>query len=310
MSWFRDDPKVASLGKALVEATLQRYGKKGLAPENLAATLLLHREPLDQSEQSTPAGFSYHGSQPFYPCSVVKVFYLAAAQQRLEEGFIAPHEDLTRAMRDMIRVSSNMATNYVIDLVTGTTGDTLLGQDEVAAWRDRRNWVNRFLKGFGWAEFEAINVCQKLMDDERYGREKAFVGTDGANHNRLTTDATARLFHAIMTGRVVTVERAGIIRNSMRRPLDADFIRNEPAGQVTGYFGAGLPVGARLWSKAGCTGWTGDPAASFRRHDAAYVELPNGRQFTLVLFSQGREINADQEFLPAVASLTCELVSR
>jgi beta-lactamase class A len=309
MSWFRDDPRLASLGETLVEATLQRFSNKGLTPESLALTLLLHPEPLDVREPSIPAGFSYHGSQPFYPCSVVKVFYLVAAQQRLEEGFIAPHEDLTRAMRDMIRVSSNAATNYVIDLVTGTTGDTLLGPAEISAWRDRRNWANRYLKGFGWAEFEAINVCQKLMDDDRYGREKVFVGAAGANHNRLTTDATARLFHAIMTGRVITAERAGIVRNLMRRPLDADFIRDEPAGQVLGYFGAGLPPGARLWSKAGSTGWTGDLAASFRRHDAAYVELPNGRQFTLVLFSQGREISADQEFLPAVASLTCELVS-
>jgi beta-lactamase class A len=309
MSWFRHDPQIDSLGKALVEATLQRFSKKGLAPENLAATLLVHPEPLDWREPTIPAGFSYHGSQPFYPCSVVKVFYLVAAQQRLEEGFIVPHEDLTRAMRDMIRVSSNTATNYVIDLVTGTTGDTLLSPAEMAAWRDRRNWVNGYLKGFGWVEFEAINVCQKLMDDDRYGREKVFVGPQGANHNRLTTDATVRLFHTIMTGRVITAERAGIIRNLMRRPLDADFIRNEPAGQVIGYFGAGLPEGASLWSKAGSTGWTGDPAASFRRHDAAYVELPNGRQFTLALFSQGREISADQEFLPAVASLTCELVS-
>ncbi len=61
MSWFRDDPKVASLGKAVVEATLQRYGKKGLAPENLAATLLLHREPLDESEQSTRLAFPIMG---------------------------------------------------------------------------------------------------------------------------------------------------------------------------------------------------------------------------------------------------------
>jgi beta-lactamase class A len=309
MNWFRDDPKLTARSQALIETALQRFSPKGLTRDNFALTLLLHPEPLDGREASIPAGFSYHGSQSFYPCSVVKVFYLVAAQQRLEEGFIAPHNDLTRAMRDMIRVSSNTATNYVIDLVTSTTGDTLLASAEMAAWRERRNWVNRFLKGFGWAEFEFINICQKLMEDERYGREKEFVGREGVNHNRLTTDATARLFHAIMTGQVISAARARILRDLLRRPLDADFVRNEPAGQVIGFLGAGLPEGARLWSKAGLTGWTGDPGASFRRHDAAYVELPNGRQFTLALFSQGREISANEEFLPAIAVLTCELVS-
>jgi beta-lactamase class A len=309
MNWFRDDPKFAARGQALAETVLERFSTKGLTHDNLALTLLIYPEPLDGREASLPLGFSYHGSQSFYPCSVVKVFYLIAAQQRLEEGFITPHNELTRAMRDMIRVSSNTATNYVIDLVTGTTGDTLLGAAEMAAWRERRNWINRFLKGFGWLEFESINVCQKLMDDERYGREKDFVGREGVNHNRLTTLATARLFHAIMTGRVISAERAQIVRDLLRRPLDADFIRNEPAGQIAGFLGAGLPEGARLWSKAGLTGWTGDPGASFRRHDAAYVELPNGRQFTLAFFSQGREISANEELLPAVAALVCELVS-
>jgi hypothetical protein len=242
------------------------------------------------------------------PCSVVKVFYLVAAQARLEEGFIQPHPELDRAMRDMILYSSNTGTNFVIDLVTGTTGDTLLAESDMAEWTNKRDWVNRFFQGFGWSEFENINVCQKLMDDVRYGRENVFVGANGRNHNRLTTDATARLFHGILTGRVINPGRSRIIADHLRRPLDPNWIAAEPASQVTGYFGEGLPRASRLWSKAGWTTWTRDPTASYRRHDAAYVELPSGRAFTLVVFSQGRQISADLTWLPAMARRTVDLI--
>ncbi|HTO85663.1 MAG TPA: hypothetical protein VMQ73_25815, partial [Methylomirabilota bacterium] len=70
----------------------------------------------------------------------------------------------------------------------------------------------------------------------------------------------------------------------------------------------GLPVGSRLWSKAGWTKWTGDPTASYRRHDAAYVELPGGGALTLVVFTEGKEISADMTCLPAFARVAAELV--
>ena len=60
----------------------------------------------------------------------------------------------------------------------------------------RRQWVNRYVRSLGWPEADAINLCQKLMDDDRYGREKVFVTAGGNNHNRLTTNAAARLFQS------------------------------------------------------------------------------------------------------------------
>jgi beta-lactamase class A len=308
MPFYSSDPAAERLGRALVERSLSALAPRGLAAERLALTLLLHDRPLDFSAGPPPRGFGYRATVPFYPCSVVKLFYLVAAQARLEEGFIQPHEELDRSMRDMILVSSNTATNYVIDLVTETTGDTLLPPEEMARWRHRRGWVNRYFAGLGWPELAGINVCQKLMDDQRYGRERMFAGADGANHNRLTTDAAARLFHAVFTGAAVNPARARFVAERLARPLDPAWIAAEPAGQVLGYFGEGLPAGARLWSKAGQTNWTGDPTASFRRHDAAYVELPSGRAFTLVAFTEGKAISADLSSLPTIAGIAVELI--
>jgi hypothetical protein len=176
-------------------------------------------------------------------------------------------------------------------------------------WVDRRQWVNRYFGSLGWPEADAINVCQKLMDDDRYGREKVFVGMTGNNHNRLTTNATARLFYAIFAGRMVSSERSRAMAGMFARPLDDNSFVEHPASQIRGYFGAGLPEGARLWSKAGLTSWTGDADASYRRHDAGYVELPGGRAFILAVFTQGRAMSESEEVLPAIAGRAAELAA-
>ena len=310
MPFFDVTCESEAIGAELVRFALERFGPEGLEADRFALTILPFARPLaPETAADRPAGFAYRGDAPFYPCSVVKVFYLAAAQARLEEGALAAHDELDRAMCDMIRWSSNTATNYIIDLVTGTTGDTLLDEAEMRGWVERRQWVNRYFHGLGWPEAAGINVCQKLMDDDRYGREKTFVRMGGNNHNRLTTDAAARIFYAIFAGRLVSLERSRIMAGMLERPLaDREFLAN-PASQIRGYFGAGLPDGARLWSKAGLTGWTGDADASYRRHDAAYIEFAGGRALILAASTQARAMSESETVLPAIARKAVELVA-
>jgi beta-lactamase class A len=292
------------LGEELVGAALAGFGGRGLTAEHFALTLIVSGRRFAEADGDRPQGWSWNGDRPFYPCSVVKVFYLAAVQAALERGDVAAHEELDRAMRDMIRWSSNTATNYVIDLVTGTTGDTLLDEAAMTDWIERRGAVNRWLRTLGRAEFEALNVCQKLMDDDRYGRERVFARLGGNNHNRLTTEATARIFHDVFTGRLISPKRSRIVADLLARPHDAEFAAH-PSAQVTGYFGEGLPAAARLWSKCGRTEWTGDVDSSWRRHDSAHVELPGGGSFIMVAFTEGREISCDPSFLPSLSADLC-----
>jgi hypothetical protein len=51
--------------------------------------------------------------------------------------------------------------------------------------------------------------------------------------------------------------------------------------------------GVRLWSKAG---WT-----STTRHDAAYLELPDGAKFVLVIFTTDHA--NEREIIPTVARI-------
>jgi beta-lactamase class A len=60
--------------------------------------------------------------------------------------------------------------------------------------------------------------------------------------------------------------------------------------QVMAFLGESLPSGARLWSKEGDT--------SEVRHDAAYVELPGGAKFIVVVLT--RRAADDKTLLPAI----------
>ncbi len=304
--FYQSDPGAQRIVEALVVDATEQFEKVGLSSADFSMTLLLHPRMTSRST-SPPTGYSYRGDVSFYPCSVVKMFIVVAAQRAIDQGQLKRHEELTRAMRDMIRWSSNAATNYVIDLLSGTTGDTLLDDESMAEWVEARNRINVFYHALQPVLCGRINLSQKLMDDDRYGREKMFVQWhEQNNHNRLSSDAAAWLLWQIMCGDVLPLESAQAVAAFLQRPLEPDFIAI-PTAQVTGYLGAGLPPGARLWSKAGRTLWTGDTLASYRRHDAAYVELPDGTRFTLTVFTQGQAIVQEDTFLPRIGRLASEL---
>jgi beta-lactamase class A len=309
--FFQKSKAVEAIGHEIVQTALQRFASHGLAEDKFAFTLLLHPARGERAYGESgklPEGYSHRGNTFFYPCSVIKVFYLVAIQAALDAGKASATPELERAMHDMIKWSSNTATNYIIDILTGTTGDTELGEEEMQHWIAARNGINAYFKALALPEFDGINVCQKLMDDDRYGREKIFVEVGGNNHNRLTAEAAASMLARIMDGAVISSERSRIMADFLYRPRDAAFVQ-QPLSQVRNYMGADLPKGARLWSKAGCTGWTGDALASYRRHDAIHVTLADGKRFTCVAFTQGEQISADLTILPAIGKHAAELVA-
>ena len=255
------------LGRAVVAALTQRHADQGLTPDQLGLVLVAQGA-------NGPEGFAHRGEVPGYPCSLVKAFHLIHALAALEEDRIAPHGELDRAMRDMIRWSSNTATNYVIDLITGTTGDTLLHGAEYLDWVNKRERLNRFFWALGWPEWQGCNITQKLMDDVRYGREAQYAGVDGANLNRLTPLASARLLWELFEGDLPisppSRARAQAILHRDAQGADAA----DPNYQLSNYFAGQLPADVEIWSKAGHNEWTGDPRASWYKHDMLRLAAP------------------------------------
>lgn len=260
-------------------ATIARFAAKGFREENLALTVIDLRDP------QRPAQASFRGNERIYPASVVKLFFLAAAHRWLEDGRLQDSEELRRALRDMIVDSSNDATHYIVDALTGTTSGVELPAAEMQDWANRRNAVNRYFASLGYTN---INVNQKTYCEDAYGRERVFRA-GGTNRNMLTTDATARLLAEIATGRMVTPERSRQMLELLRR--EPFVTEGEPNSQARDFIGMALTPGMRLWSKAG---WT-----STTRHDAAYIELPNGARFVVVIYTTNH--SREREIIPSVA---------
>src|SRR5207253_5497267 len=222
-----------------------------------------------------------------------KLFYLAAVHRWLEDKKIEDTDELKRAVRDMIVDSSNEATQYIIDVLTHTTGGYELPPKEMEEWQNQRNAVNRYFTSLG---FTNINVNQKTFCEDAYGREKISRGPKGENRNKLTTDATARLLADIVTGRAVSTARSAQMMELLKR--DFSGTSKDADDQGHGFTGIALQgmSGVKLWSKAG---WT-----STTRHDAAYIELPNGAKFVLVTFTTDH--SSEREIIPTVARVVID----
>src|SRR6266516_3899150 len=266
---------------------LTKFADKKLTESQLSITLIDLRDP----QHPVTAGF--RGNERIYPASVVKLFYLVAVHRWLEDKKIQETDELKRAVHDMIVDSSNEATQYVVDVLTQTTGGFELPPREMEEWQYKRNAMNRYYESRG---FTNINVNQKTFCEDAYGRERVSRGPNGENRNKLTTDATARLLSEIVTGHAINQARSAQMMELLKRDFAGTSKDNDDQGH--GFTGIALQgmSGAKLWSKAG---WT-----STTRHDAAYIELPNGAKFVLVTFTVDHA--NEREIIPTVARVVID----
>ncbi|MEM8604970.1 MAG: serine hydrolase [Cyanobacteria bacterium P01_H01_bin.121] len=302
MAFFQKDPNLTEVGDRLLEATWQQFPT--LARNQIALTWLVYTPPapIRTGAALTPEafwqypiqGYSYRGVEQIYPASVVKLFYLLAVYEWFAKGMLQTSAELERAVRDMIVDSSNDATGLVLDMLTGTTSGPELPAGPFETWQQQRNLINRYVQSLGWPELESINVNQKTWCDGPYGRERAFLGSTMENRNALSTEATARLLHSIIGGVAVSPAASESMLALMARSLDPATLAADPENQVTGFLGGGLPLDAKLWSKAGLT--------SKVRHDAAFIELPNTYPYLLVVFTTGPAQSESEAILPFISA--------
>lgn len=307
--FFHKDASLEAIGDRILEATWAEF--PGLARNQVALTWLVYDPPIvvntggalsaEEFWKHSPRGFSYRGVERIYPASVVKLFYLVALHEWLEQGMAQPSAELERATKDMIVDSSNDATSLVVDVLTGMTSGPELPTAPFETWKQQRNIINRYFQSLAWTELETINVNQKTWCDGAYGRERAFLGELMDNRNMLTTTATARLLHGVVGGVAVSAARSQSMMQLLQRSLKPEDLAADPENQVTGFLGAGLPLDAQLWSKAGLM--------SRVRHDAAYVELPNARPYLLVVFTEGAAHSQNEAILPFVSRQIVQAVA-
>jgi len=270
--------KLLNLLDSAVEKTLEEFKDKGLKADEIAATLI------DMRITDTQPMVSVRGEAQIYPASVVKMFYMSALHRQIEDGKIRLTPEMERGLKNMIIDSGNESTGYILDVLTGTTSGPEIPEKKFKKWAYKRNAINRYFKSLG---YENISINQKTHCEDAWGREQQFRGYGNKNRNTLTTNATAKLLSEIVRGKSVTPERSKQMMELMKRDWE------KPAKDAfhQEFISWALKPGTKLWSKEG---WT-----SKTRHDAAYIETPEGLKFILVVFTENHA--TEQEIIPSVA---------
>ncbi|MFI5174616.1 MAG: amidohydrolase family protein [Terriglobia bacterium] len=288
-SVFAGSENLQTLTGETIAQAVDHFGSTGLTADKIAMTLI------DLNDRDHPVWANHRGDEPIYPASVVKLFYLVAAHHQMESGALKESPEMDRALHDMIVDSSNDATHFVVDMLTGTTDGPELDAVALRDFMEKRNVVNTYFTRLG---YNPINVNQKTWCEGPYGREKQGLGPNLENRNKLTTNAVARLIFEIVTGRAVSPARSGAMMGLMHR--DPFLKSSDPDGQATAFSGKSLPSGSQYYSKAGWTSQT--------RHDAAYIRLPNGTEYILVVFTVDNSGQTD--IIPFVSKHVAEGISR
>jgi Beta-lactamase enzyme family len=303
MPFYQSDSQLTTLAEQALADTWAEFPT--LEREQIALTWIVYDRPIpvntggaitaDELWKYPVRGFNYRGGERIYPASIVKLFYLLAMHEWLEQGMAAPSAELDRAMRDMVVDSSNDATSLIVDTLTGTTSGPELSTGPFTTWQAQRNLINRYYQSLGWGELDPININQKTWSDGPYGRERIFVGEMRENRNMLTADAVARLMHSIVGGAAVSGDRSSQMMALLHRDLKLAQVTPVPGeeNQVNGFLGAGLPAESQIWSKAG---WT-----SQVRHDVAYIELIDRQPYVLIVFTEGAANSQNRQLLPFIA---------
>lgn len=224
---------------------------------------------------------AYNGERTFYPASTVKLFWLAYAEKRIEDGKLKTSPELERGLHDMIVDSTNDATALIVDAATETTGGPELSPRALRAWMDKRQAANRWFADLGYT---GINACQKTWNEGPYGREKQGYGPNLKFRNAMAPMAGMRLLAEIMLDRIVNPNACGRMRELLHRTKADD-------EQVKGFSGSQMGQGCEIWSKAG---WTSEVKC-----DLAWIKAPDGREVVLSIFTS--KSAREEGLLPRIA---------
>jgi len=270
---FQAVPINADLGAKITraaDASLKDFPR--LTADNLALSVV------DVTKAGTPVRADYHGDASFYPASLVKLFFMV---ETYRQGKLSP--EIERALREMISVSDNDAAAFLVDILTDTASGSELEGKAIEDFLDRRRKLNRSFAALGYD----ISAMMKPWSFGPFGRDMQALGPNKENRNRASANSIASLLLWIVRRHAISAPASDAMMSLLERPL-SPLRPNE--NQVKDFFGESLPVGAKLWSKEGDT--------SEVRHDAAYIELPNGHKFIIVILTRGAA--DDKTLLPGI----------
>lgn len=261
----RDDP---ALDSAIAKARTRFMASRKF--DRFDVTILI------RNSDGTWRRGSYNPGVASYPASCVKLPYLAAAMRWCRENG-HPYDHLDYCVRPMIEVSDNVQTGVVVDAITGAPNYSPAANDETyQAWYNKRLYTENFLASLGLLGNQVVmhKTYPSNSGEGPSGAEKLARDTRGGN--LMQPLASAMLMQKIIDGEIEPGATA-----YMRELLAHNRIDPDSA------FGYGLPPGIIFENKIGMAYDTAE--------EIAYVVLPNGQEFIIAGFSNGRD---NQEGLP------------
>jgi beta-lactamase class A len=277
---FQKVPVDAVLGSKLQQValdTLAEFKNEKFTSNDIALSVV------DLTDPAAPRRAASNGGVPFYPASVVKLFFMTEVMHQVHDGKLDLTPEIQRALREMIHVSDNDATAFLLDVISDTASGPQLSGPALDQFLYRRGVVNRYFAPMGYD----ISAMAKPWSFGPFGRDTQVVGAKRERRNRMTADTGASLMLWIVRKDAVSPAASEQMMRLLRRTLPQSGDEN----QVIEFLGESLPPGASEWSKAG---WTSEV-----RNDVAYVELPNGRKFIVAAMTRG--IADNTKLLPAIS---------
>ena len=293
MSFYYINEEIGSILNDIVNKICQEKYHHNL--NNIAITWINY-----ERNSKTGYGYGINNRKLVYPASIVKLVYSLAIYYWIENKTILRDTQVDEAIQEMLQNSSNDATSYIVDLLTGTTSGASLEQEAFNKWKYQREIINDWLKTLNWEEIKDFNCCQKTWEDRPYGREKDFYSTSNKNRNIMTTDGTARIMEEIMQN-ISFNEKNINLKNFLFREINQQSQDKDTNDQINGFLGEGLPQKIPFWSKAGLM--------SEVRHDAAWWINRNKSKTLLVIFTEGKEFANDNYFLPEFSKAIYEFIN-
>jgi beta-lactamase class A len=266
------DTNLQAAVRRAAEGSLRAFPK--LTEENLAISVI------DVTDRAAMRRADFRGDAPFYPASVIKLAFMLETYHQHKEN----DPDVPRALKEMIVESDNDATAYIIDTISGTASGPELSGWHLRRFLEKRRVANRYLNPMGYD----VSAMAKPWSFGPYGRDVQLMGgPKRPNRNRATANAFASMVLWIVRERAVSSDASRAMLAWMERPLNP---QRKGENQVAEFIGAALPPEAKLWSKAG---WTSEV-----RHDAAYIELPSGKKWVVVIHTRG--VADDVTLVPSI----------
>jgi hypothetical protein len=197
------DPALEIRVRRAADAVLEKYPAQ--KREDLALVVV------DLSDASAPRRADLNGNAPFYPASVVKLSFMIDTFVRRKESV----PDVPRALREMIVVSDNDATAYIVDVLSGTAAGPELQGRALRRFVEARRMTNRTFERMGYD----LSAMMKPWSFAPYGREMQLIGPNRINRNRATANGTAAAMLWIARRRAVSAEASEAMLALLHRPL-------------------------------------------------------------------------------------------